>query len=113
MVSPDCKSPDPLVASFGFACYHTFLEAENCIRGFYNLGYDVSFARVIAASLNKPKEKSASHLRQESFNARLKALSDPTSTNLYVSNLPRSMTEAVSPLLLLLLALTEPEDWGT
>ncbi|KAI9827156.1 MAG: hypothetical protein M1832_005292 [Thelocarpon impressellum] len=60
---------------FGFACFQTFQEAENCIRGFYGLGYDVSFAR-------------------ESFNARLKALSDPLSTNLYVSNLPRSMTEA-------------------
>jgi len=33
---------------------------------------------------------------QESFNSRLKAEGDVTSTNLYVSNLPRDMTEAVS-----------------
>ncbi|KAI9789819.1 MAG: hypothetical protein M1816_005736 [Peltula sp. TS41687] len=59
---------------YGFACFQTIQEAQNCIRGFYYLGYEVSFAR-------------------ESFNARLKSFSDPTSTNLYVSNLPRSMTE--------------------
>lgn len=33
---------------------------------------------------------------QESFNSRLKAEGDENSTNLYVSNLPKSMTEAVS-----------------
>jgi hypothetical protein len=33
---------------------------------------------------------------QESFNERLKAFSNPKSTNLYVSNLPRDMTEAAS-----------------
>jgi hypothetical protein len=33
---------------------------------------------------------------QESFNSRLKAEGDENSTNLYVSNLPRDMTEAVS-----------------
>lgn len=33
---------------------------------------------------------------QESFNSRLKAEGDETSTNLYVSNLPRDMTESVS-----------------
>ena len=33
---------------------------------------------------------------KESFNSRLKAEGDETSTNLYVSNLPRDMTEAVS-----------------
>jgi len=33
---------------------------------------------------------------EESFNSRLKAEGDETSTNLYVSNLPRDMTEGVS-----------------
>lgn len=32
---------------------------------------------------------------QESFNSRLKAEGDEESTNLYVSNLPKNMTEAV------------------
>jgi len=34
---------------------------------------------------------------QESFNSRLKAEGDESSTNLYVSNLPKSMTESVRP----------------
>jgi hypothetical protein len=33
---------------------------------------------------------------KESFNSRLKAEGDENSTNLYVSNLPKDMTEAVS-----------------
>jgi hypothetical protein len=38
---------------------------------------------------------------QESFNSRLKAEGDETSTNLYISNLPKNMTESVcSPILL-------------
>ncbi|KAI9736428.1 MAG: hypothetical protein M1818_006162 [Claussenomyces sp. TS43310] len=60
---------------FGFAKYHDVRESEMCIRGFYKLGYEVGFAR-------------------ESFNSRLKAEGDESSTNLYVSNLPKSMTEA-------------------
>jgi hypothetical protein len=86
----------PHLDSFGFACYNSYQEAENCIRGFYSLGYDVSFARVNEKPSSKKDKAATSHTHQESFNARLKALSDPTSTNLYVSNLPRSMTEAVS-----------------
>jgi hypothetical protein len=35
---------------------------------------------------------------KESFNSRLKAEGDEESTNLYISNLPKSLTEAVSPL---------------
>ena len=31
---------------FGFVKYHNYEDAENCIRGFYYLGYEVSFARV-------------------------------------------------------------------
>lgn len=32
--------------SFGFIKYHNFADAEDCIRGFHYLGYEVSFARV-------------------------------------------------------------------
>ncbi|KAI9825341.1 MAG: hypothetical protein M1826_007019 [Phylliscum demangeonii] len=64
-----------LCKGYGFACFQSIEEAQHCIRGFYGLGYEVSFAR-------------------ESFNARLKNFADPRSTNLYVSNLPRSMTES-------------------
>ena len=39
---------------------------------------------------------------QESFNERLKAFANSKSTNLYVSNLPRDMTEAASQKQLLL-----------
>jgi hypothetical protein len=59
---------------FGFAKYFEAHDSELCIRGFHKLGYEVGFAR-------------------ESFNSRLKAEGDETSTNLYVSNLPKDMTE--------------------
>ena len=55
-------------------------DSEECIRGFYHLGYEVGFAR-------------------ESFNARLKAEGDESSTNLYLSNLPKRLTEGVSTFL--------------
>jgi hypothetical protein len=45
-------------------------------------------------------------LPQESFNSRLKAEGDESSTNLYVSNLPKNMTESVSPLCAVLQPLT-------
>ncbi|KAI9703906.1 MAG: hypothetical protein M1836_007680 [Candelina mexicana] len=64
-----------LCKGFGFVRYYTYDDAENCIRGFFHLGYEVSFAK-------------------ESFNARLKSLADLESTNLYVSNLPKDMNEA-------------------
>lgn len=34
------------IPSFGFIKYYNFEDAENCIRGFHHLGYEVSFARV-------------------------------------------------------------------
>ncbi|KAF4626286.1 hypothetical protein G7Y89_g11880 [Cudoniella acicularis] len=55
---------------FGFAKYFNVRDSELCIRGFYKLGYE------------------------ESFNSRLKAEGDESSTNLYVSNLPKNMTES-------------------
>jgi hypothetical protein len=38
--------PLSLCFSFGFIKYHNFEDAEDCIRGFHYLGYEVSFARV-------------------------------------------------------------------
>ncbi|KAM3424424.1 hypothetical protein BST61_g6429 [Cercospora zeina] len=63
-----------LCKGFGFVKYHNYEDAENCIRGFHYLGYEVSFAR-------------------ESFYSKLKTFSDESNTNLYVSNLPKSMNE--------------------
>lgn len=34
------------VLRFGFIKYYNFEDAEQCIRGFHHLGYEVSFARV-------------------------------------------------------------------
>ncbi|CAI6342290.1 unnamed protein product [Periconia digitata] len=59
---------------FGFIKYHNFEDAEDCIRGFHYLGYEVSFAR-------------------ESFYSKLKKFSDEHNTNLYVSNIPKNMNE--------------------
>ncbi|KAK9435322.1 RNA binding protein MSSP-2 [Metarhizium brunneum] len=59
---------------FGFAKFFDSQDSEMCIRGFHRLGYEVGFAR-------------------ESFNSRLKAEGDEGSTNLYISNLPKTLTE--------------------
>ncbi|KAK8162096.1 hypothetical protein IWX90DRAFT_289425 [Phyllosticta citrichinensis] len=64
-----------LCKGFGFIKYYNFKDAENCIRGFHYLGYEVSFAR-------------------ESFYAKLKKFADEHNTNLYVSNIPRHINEA-------------------
>ncbi|KAF2703607.1 hypothetical protein K504DRAFT_392091 [Pleomassaria siparia CBS 279.74] len=63
-----------LCKGFGFIKYHNFEDAEDCIRGFHYLGYEVSFAR-------------------ESFYAKLKKFADEANTNLYVSNIPKNMNE--------------------
>lgn len=42
---PSLFSTD-ISSSFGFIKYHNFEDAEDCIRGFHYLGYEVSFARV-------------------------------------------------------------------
>lgn len=63
-----------------------------CIRGFWELGYEVGFARVC---LQPHGSLMVANFSQESFNARLKAEGDEASTNLYVSNLPKTMTESV------------------
>jgi RNA recognition motif-containing protein len=59
---------------FGFAKFFDPGNSEMCIRAFHRLGYEVGFAR-------------------ESFNSRLKAEGDDESTNLYISNLPKTLNE--------------------
>lgn len=90
-----------VVYSFGFAKFFDVRDSEKCIRGFYRLGYEVGFARV---RITKPTH-CCLHIHpvganeplgeQESFNSRLKAEGDEGSTNLYISNLPKSTTEMV------------------
>ncbi|KAH7068780.1 hypothetical protein BKA63DRAFT_422342 [Paraphoma chrysanthemicola] len=63
-----------LCKGFGFIKYHNFEDAEDCIRGFHYLGYEVSFAR-------------------ESFYSKLKKFADEGNTNLYVSNIPKNFNE--------------------
>ncbi|KAL2869224.1 putative RNA binding protein MSSP-2 [Aspergillus lucknowensis] len=64
-----------LCKGFGFVQYFNFESCENCIRGFFYLGYQASFA-------------------QKSRNSRLKDLEDKTSTNIYCTNIPIDWTEA-------------------
>ncbi|KAJ5567957.1 Nucleotide-binding alpha-beta plait [Penicillium hetheringtonii] len=64
-----------LCKGFGFVQYYNFESCENCIRGFFYLGYQASFA-------------------QKSRNSRLKDLEDKLSTNIYCTNIPIDWTEA-------------------
>ncbi|KAJ6024044.1 hypothetical protein N7540_004841 [Penicillium herquei] len=64
-----------LCKGFGFVQFYTYESCENCIRGFYSLGYQASFA-------------------QKSRNSRLKDLEDRSSTNIYCTNIPIDWTEA-------------------
>jgi NADPH-ferrihemoprotein reductase len=67
---------NPNFYSFGFVQFYQFSSCENCIRGFFYLGYQASFA-------------------QKSRNSRLKELEDKSSTNIYCTNIPIDWTEAV------------------
>jgi len=62
--------------SFGFVMYYSPASAENCIRGFFHLGFQASYA-------------------QKSRNARLKDLEDRSSTNIYCTGVPIEWNEAV------------------
>ncbi|KAF3385196.1 Sporulation-specific protein 5 [Penicillium rolfsii] len=64
-----------LCKGFGFVQFQLFESCENCIRGFFFLGYQASFA-------------------QKSRNSRLKDLEDKSSTNIYCTNIPINWTEA-------------------
>ena len=93
-----CPATNDLL-SFGFAKFRDVRDSEKCIRGFHSLGYEVGFARV---SFAHPfveahvRTRSTDAAWQESFNSRLKAEGDESSTNLYISNLPKHMNEMVS-----------------
>ncbi|TPX07342.1 uncharacterized protein E0L32_010764 [Thyridium curvatum] len=83
---------------FGFAKFKDVKNSEKCIRGFYRLGYEVGFARVRElATVHHLLEILLTYLSgfKESFNARLKAEGDDSSTNLYISNLPRHINESM------------------
>lgn len=71
-----CRSFILIDNRFGFVQYYSFESCENCIRGFFYLGYQASFA-------------------QKSRNSRLKDLEDRSSTNIYCTNIPLDWTEAV------------------
>ncbi|OJD15210.1 hypothetical protein AJ78_04509 [Emergomyces pasteurianus Ep9510] len=64
-----------LCKGFGFVQFFSFDACENCIRGFFHLGYQASFA-------------------QKSRNSRLKDLEDRSSTNIYCTNVPIDWVEA-------------------
>lgn len=68
---------DPDFYSFGFVEFRDYTSCENCIRAFFYLGYQASYA-------------------QKSRNSRLKELEDRSSTNIYCTNIPRDWGEAVS-----------------
>ncbi|KAI2624182.1 hypothetical protein GGR54DRAFT_654990 [Hypoxylon sp. NC1633] len=99
---------------FGFAKFYDVRDSEMCIKGFYRRGYEVGFARVPGPcsyphthspnpnSPNRDAPHAPPHTTrvlltgkwlQESFNSRLRAEGDPSSTNLYLSNLPKSYGE--------------------
>ncbi|KAI1503859.1 hypothetical protein F5X99DRAFT_424847 [Biscogniauxia marginata] len=80
---------------FGFAKFYDVRDSEMCIRGFYRLGYEVGFARVRMPKSRCLEQQAwpMANFQQESFNSRLKAEGDDDSTNLYISNLPKSLTE--------------------
>lgn len=62
---------------FGFVMYYSPAAAENCIRGFFHLGFQASYA-------------------QKSRNSRLKDLEDKASTNIYCTGVPIEWNESVS-----------------
>ncbi|KAI0018375.1 hypothetical protein F4780DRAFT_751307 [Xylariomycetidae sp. FL0641] len=82
---------------FGFAKFYDVRDSETCIRGFYRLGYEVGFARVRLRGNHRTNSGISTAFTnralQESFNSRLKAEGDEQSTNLYISNLPKSFGE--------------------
>ena len=74
--------------------YFNFESCENCIRGFFYLGYQASFAQV-GPYISPGFFIQFTHAIQKSRNSRLKDLEDRASTNIYCTNLPIDWTEAV------------------
>ncbi|KAK5046051.1 hypothetical protein LTR84_008508 [Exophiala bonariae] len=60
---------------FGFVMYYSPAAAENCIRGFFHMGFQASYA-------------------QKSRNSRLKDLEDRNSTNIYCTGVPIDWNES-------------------
>lgn len=79
---------------FGFVQFYNFESCENCIRGFFYLGYQASFAQVLW--IHAIQRFANADIAQKSRNSRLKDLEDKTSTNIYCTNIPITWTEAVS-----------------
>lgn len=80
---------------FGFVMYYSPAAAENCIRGFFHLGFQASYA-------------------QKSRNSRLKDLEDRTSTNIYCTGVPIEWNESVRCLSMCVkLQLTRARIWPT
>ncbi|KAJ5371434.1 uncharacterized protein N7496_007526 [Penicillium cataractarum] len=63
-----------LCKGFGFVQFRDYTSCENCIRAFFYLGYQASYA-------------------QKSRNSRLKELEDRSSTNIYCTNIPHDWAE--------------------
>ena len=76
-LTPSSISITDFPARFGFVKYFSPASAENCIRGFFHLGYQASYA-------------------QKSRNSRLKDLEDRASANIYCTGVPIKWNEAVS-----------------
>lgn len=76
-----------LTKRFGFAKFEVIEQGVACIVALSQAGYQCSFAKVQTSwSLADC---------QESFSNRLKELSEPSNTNLYLSNLPLDVDEQV------------------
>jgi hypothetical protein len=74
--------------------YYSPASAENCIRGFFHLGFQASYAQV--SSHRPPPLKHTADLNQKSRNSRLKDLEDRSSTNIYCTGVPIDWNESVS-----------------
>ncbi|EMD69907.1 hypothetical protein COCSADRAFT_195632 [Bipolaris sorokiniana ND90Pr] len=64
------ETTDEMLHMFGFIKYHNFEDAEDCIRGFHYLGYEVSFARELASIFAPHKVCSSRILRDSSGTGR-------------------------------------------
>jgi hypothetical protein len=88
--------------------YYSPASAENCIRGFFHLGFQASYAQV--SSHRPPPLKHTADLNQKSRNSRLKDLEDRSSTNIYCTGVPIDWNESVSLIMVRQPPLTESQD---
>lgn len=71
--------------------YYSPAAAENCIRGFFHLGFQASYAQVCQRLHVLP----IADRLQKSRNSRLKDLEDKSSTNIYCTGVPIDWNESV------------------